>query len=164
MELQSCIWNIALANLPISERNVTPRSVCVCHHEITQAFWELGNTLLYLCLQHTRSNYCMVIRNMKCLIPATKWQGKNKQLLPCYERSRSFPLTETSVMEDVFGVCLCAWTGLCACTWHIYVCAVLRCIQVHTYTYIYITYHLQVCVDVWKKPLQPISYKSCTNL
>lgn len=118
MEVQSYISNVALANLPASGRNVTAR--CVCHHEITQAFWELGNTPLYRCLQHTRSNYHMVIRNTECPIPTTKWQGKNKQLLPCQERSCSSPPTATSVTEDVFGVCLnylCACTRLFMCAW-----------------------------------------------
>lgn len=48
----------------------------------------------------------MVISNPKCLIPATKWQGENKQLLHCYERSRSFPLTKMLVIEDALGMYL----------------------------------------------------------
>lgn len=79
----------------------------VCYHEITHAFWELGNTALLVPSAHQEElSHDNKISNPKCLIPATKWQGHNKQLLHCYERSRSFPLTETLVIDDVFGFCM----------------------------------------------------------
>lgn len=117
-------------HLPVSRRNVTLKCVCMCYHEITHAFWELGNTLLCLCLQQTGRNYLMVISNPKCLIPATRWQGENKQLLHCYERSRSFPLTKMLVIEDALVMYL---NYLYACTLHIYGSAVY-----YAYKYKYI--------------------------
>lgn len=129
MEAQSCIldtvWSIYLCQEEMSHCNA-----CVCYHEITRAFWELGNTSPCLCLQQTVRNYLMVISNPKCLIPATKRQGKNKQLLHCYERSRSFPLTKILVIEDALRMQL---HYLYACTQCIYGCAVY-----YAYRYKYI--------------------------
>ena len=105
MEAQSYIldtvWSIYLY-----QEEMTHCNACVCYHKITHAFWELGNTLPCLCLQQTGRNYLMAISNPKCLIPARKWQAENKQLLHCYEGSRSFPPTKILVIEDALGMCL----------------------------------------------------------
>lgn len=105
MEAKSCIldavWSIYLYQGEMSHCNV-----CVCYHEIIHAFWELGNTLPCLSLHQNSRNYLMVISNPKYLILARKWQGENKQLLHCYERSCSFPLTKKLVIEDALGMYL----------------------------------------------------------
>lgn len=105
MEAKSCIldtvWSIYLYQAEMLHCNV-----CVCYHEITHAFWELGNISPCLSLQQNSRNYLMAISNPKCLILARKWQGENKQLRHCYERSCSFPLTKKLVIEDAWEI----WT------------------------------------------------------
>lgn len=77
MEAQNCIMDMVQA-VYLCQEEMTRCNVC--YHEITHAFWELGNTALLVPSAHQEElSHDNKISKPKCLIPATKWQGKNKQ-------------------------------------------------------------------------------------
>lgn len=79
MEAKSCIldtvWSIYLYQAEMLHCNV-----CVCYHEITHAFWELGNISPCLSLQQNSRNYLMAISKPK-MSNSCKKMARRKQTI-----------------------------------------------------------------------------------